>query len=115
RRSGKAGRRRIRCRGFPTWSRRTVPFEELRWSSDNMATPSRPIPLTLLPGRLFAWNMPYHAEHHAYPAVPFHALPQLHARIRGKIDNLELGYVTASAKVVRYLFSGQAPSVLRRG
>ena len=26
---------------------------------------------------LFAWNMPYHAEHHAYPAVPFHALPRL--------------------------------------
>lgn len=27
------------------------------------------------------WNMPYHAEHHAYPAVPWHALPQLHAHL----------------------------------
>jgi len=27
----------------------------------------------------FAWNMPYHAEHHANPAVPFHALPQANA------------------------------------
>jgi fatty acid desaturase len=71
--------------------------------------------LTTLPVRLFAWNMPYHAEHHAYPAVPFHALPRLHARIRGKIENLEPGYVTASRKVARYLFSGRAPSVLRRG
>jgi fatty acid desaturase len=25
-----------------------------------------------------AWNMPYHAEHHAYPLVPFHALDQVH-------------------------------------
>jgi fatty acid desaturase len=25
----------------------------------------------------FAWNMPYHVEHHAYPSVPFHALPKL--------------------------------------
>ncbi|MEM7422463.1 MAG: fatty acid desaturase, partial [Pseudomonadota bacterium] len=28
--------------------------------------------------RFFAWNMPFHAEHHAYPAVPFHRLPDLH-------------------------------------
>ena len=27
--------------------------------------------------RLLAWNMPYHAEHHAYAGVPFHALPKL--------------------------------------
>ena len=26
----------------------------------------------------FAWNMPYHVEHHVYPAVPFHHLPALH-------------------------------------
>ncbi len=26
-----------------------------------------------------AWNMPYHAEHHYLEAVPFHALPKLHA------------------------------------
>jgi len=54
--------------------------------------------------KLFAWNMPYHAEHHAYPAIPFHALPRLHARVRGKIENLEPGYVRASVKVARYLF-----------
>ena len=28
--------------------------------------------------RAIAWNMPYHAEHHAYPAVPFHKLPRFH-------------------------------------
>lgn len=28
--------------------------------------------------RFFAWNMPFHAEHHAFPTVPFHRLPDLH-------------------------------------
>lgn len=28
--------------------------------------------------RALYWNMPYHAEHHLFPSVPFHALPQLH-------------------------------------
>lgn len=42
--------------------------------------------------RFLAWNMPYHAEHHAYPAVPFHKLPDLHEKAR---DHL-------SVKVDRY-------------
>ena len=28
--------------------------------------------------RFFAWNMPFHREHHAQPQVPFHVLPSLH-------------------------------------
>jgi fatty acid desaturase len=66
--------------------------------------------LTLTLVRLFAWNMPYHAEHHAYPAVPFHALPRLHERVRGRIENLEPGYLAATAKVNRYLFQGPRPA-----
>ena len=26
---------------------------------------------------LLAWNMPYHAEHHAFPFIPFWQLPEL--------------------------------------
>jgi len=29
--------------------------------------------------RRLAWNMSFHAEHHALPSVPFHRLPELHA------------------------------------
>jgi fatty acid desaturase len=54
--------------------------------------------------RLFAWNMPYHAEHHAYPAVPFHALPRLHQRVRDRLANIEPGYVAATITVNRHLF-----------
>lgn len=33
------------------------------------------------------WNMPYHAEHHSYPAVPFHALPQLHEAMKDELKH----------------------------
>jgi fatty acid desaturase len=68
--------------------------------------------LTLALVRLFAWNMPYHSEHHAYPAVPFHALPRLHEQVRSRIEHLEPGYVAATVKVNRHLF-GPRPGILR--
>jgi fatty acid desaturase len=40
-----------------------------------------------------AWNMPYHVEHHAYPSVPFHALPQLHEIVDGEIKYRGEGYI----------------------
>jgi fatty acid desaturase len=33
----------------------------------------------------FAWNMPYHVEHHAYPSIPFHALPKLNRLVADRI------------------------------
>jgi fatty acid desaturase len=46
--------------------------------------------------RFLAWNMPYHAEHHAYPAVPFHRLPELHALARPHLSVVQDGYVEFS-------------------
>jgi fatty acid desaturase len=60
--------------------------------------------------RLFAWNMPYHAEHHAYPAIPFHALPRLHALVGRRLEHVEPGYVAATVTVNRYLFRPPAPA-----
>jgi fatty acid desaturase len=42
--------------------------------------------------RWITWNMPFHAEHHAYPSVPFHALPRLHALVRDRIVHTGRGY-----------------------
>ncbi len=42
--------------------------------------------------RQLAWNMPYHAEHHAYPTVPFHRLPELHRLTREHLRETERGY-----------------------
>ncbi len=45
--------------------------------------------------RLLAWNMPYHAEHHLHPSVPFHALPRLHRRMVTQLSHLSPGYRAA--------------------
>ncbi|WP_284162879.1 fatty acid desaturase family protein [Frigidibacter sp. SD6-1] len=35
--------------------------------------------------RFIYWNMNYHIEHHMFPMVPYHRLPDLHERIRGDL------------------------------
>ncbi len=42
---------------------------------------------------LLAWNMPYHAEHHAYPNVPFHKLPDAHLLTAPHLTQISDGYV----------------------
>lgn len=51
--------------------------------------------------RRLAWNMPYHAEHHAYPALPFHALPQAHAVLKERIAVKASGYTAVHAELLR--------------
>jgi fatty acid desaturase len=42
--------------------------------------------------RRLAWNMPYHAEHHAWPMVPFHKLPELHEIAKPHLKKTSNGY-----------------------
>ena len=51
--------------------------------------------------RWIAWNMPYHAEHHALPTVPFHRLPDLHALTRPHLRSTSEGYVAFHAEALR--------------
>jgi fatty acid desaturase len=53
--------------------------------------------------RFFAWNMPYHAEHHAMPMVPFHALPALHDEVRAHLKSVSNGYGEFTSDYVRGL------------
>jgi fatty acid desaturase len=32
--------------------------------------------------RFIYWNMNYHVEHHMFPMVPYHAVPQLHEEMK---------------------------------
>jgi fatty acid desaturase len=50
--------------------------------------------------RFFAWNMPFHAEHHAFPAVPFHALPRLHERLAPAIRVKASGYIAVQRQIL---------------
>ncbi len=47
--------------------------------------------------RWLAWNMPYHAEHHAFPTVPFHQLPALHDMARTHLRETETSYTAFHA------------------
>ncbi|MEM7546139.1 MAG: fatty acid desaturase [Pseudomonadota bacterium] len=49
--------------------------------------------------RWIAWNMPYHAEHHAMPTVPFHQLPRLHRHLKPHLKVTERGYVRFHRKL----------------
>lgn len=53
--------------------------------------------------RKLAWNMPFHAEHHAYPGVPFHQLPRFHALIERHLRVVEPGYVSFHEKYIETL------------
>ncbi|GIL01375.1 MAG: fatty acid desaturase [Alphaproteobacteria bacterium] len=41
--------------------------------------------------RFIYWNMNYHVEHHMFPMVPYHALPQLHELIRHDLPAADTG------------------------
>jgi fatty acid desaturase len=53
--------------------------------------------------RFFAWNMPYHAEHHAFPSVPFHALPELHRDLRADLKVIASGYIAVNRQILQSL------------
>jgi fatty acid desaturase len=59
--------------------------------------------LASLPIRLLMWNMPYHAEHHLYPAIPFHFLPALHREVRAAVRHVAPGYVAANREIMQSL------------
>jgi fatty acid desaturase len=47
------------------------------------------------------WGMPYHAEHHAYPAVPFHRLPELHTLLEVEPRHVSQGYLSFHGRLLR--------------
>ncbi len=51
--------------------------------------------------KLIMWNMPYHAEHHAFPAIPFHALPDLNKAIEPHLIHKKEGHVDFHRKVIQ--------------
>ena len=42
--------------------------------------------------RWLAWNMPYHVEHHVWPTVPFHRLPEVHGLMKDELRVTADGY-----------------------
>jgi fatty acid desaturase len=57
--------------------------------------------LTAWPVRLLMWNMPFHAEHHMYPSIPFWRLPDAHGLIGGRLGFEQNGYLRWNVGFVR--------------
>lgn len=53
--------------------------------------------------RGLAWNMPYHAEHHSLPNVPFHKLPALNDITRAHLKSTSDGYSEFTTDYLRSL------------
>ena len=69
---------------------------------DNRFENTRTLLTTALVRRL-AWNMPYHTEHHAYPAVPFFRLPEAHRLANQHLRQLEPGYRSFHQRLFKQL------------
>lgn len=63
--------------------------------------------------RFLMWNMPYHTEHHVFPAVPFHALPALHSRMREQLLATSPGYASFHGRYARALRAGDGARFVR--
>ena len=57
--------------------------------------------LTTAAVRLLMWNMPYHAEHHLFPSIPFHRLADAHATIRNRLGFVQPGYIRWNLGLLR--------------
>jgi len=49
--------------------------------------------------RFLAWNMPYHAEHHAFPGIPFHRLPDAHTILNDRLSVTAEGYLNVQRQL----------------
>ena len=58
--------------------------------------------------RALAWQMPFHVEHHAFPAVPFHALRRVNELIRPRIEVSAPGYWAVQRALVRRMRASSA-------
>ncbi|WP_326522194.1 fatty acid desaturase [Leptothoe sp. PORK10 BA2] len=69
-------------------------------TNDNNPLTNTRTTLTLWPLRFLMWNMPYHAEHHLYPSIPFHALPKAHQDLNEYFSQVDTGYLQVNQSIV---------------
>lgn len=50
--------------------------------------------------RFLYWNMNYHLEHHMFPMVPYHALPQLHELVKHDLPEPYNGLVEVYREII---------------
>jgi fatty acid desaturase len=48
----------------------------------------------------FIWNIPFHAEHHLYPSIPFYLLPTAHEKLKSYFANVDKGYIEVNRQII---------------
>lgn len=78
--------------------------------SPNMLANTRTTETNFLVRALY-WNMPYHAEHHLFPNVPFHALPELHKHVRPHLKEVGPGVLRVHAQILKQVWGNRTGPV----
>jgi fatty acid desaturase len=83
-------------------------------SQDDDALTNTRTTYTVFTIRLLMWNMPYHAEHHRYPALPFFTLAHAHQTLRPSLSHVaQKGYLGVHIDYLKAMTSSK-PSVTNR-
>lgn len=53
--------------------------------------------------RFLMWNLPYHAEHHLFPNIPFHRLPEAHVHLRPHLKYVARSYTQVQREIIASL------------
>jgi fatty acid desaturase len=61
--------------------------------------------LTIRPVRFLMWNMPFHAEHHLYPSLPFHKLPVAHEKLNSYFTKIDPGFIHVHQEIIAKFFT----------
>jgi fatty acid desaturase len=76
-------------------------------SSDDDGLANTRTTLTLAPVRFLMWDMPYHAEHHLHPSLPFFSLAPAHAQLGPELKHVaRRGYVGFHIDLINQLTKG---------
>ncbi len=51
--------------------------------------------------RFLMWNLPFHAEHHLFPNIPFHHLPEAHRHLKPHLKYVARSYTQVQGEIVR--------------
>ena len=69
-------------------------------SYDNNPLTNTRTTLTWFPIKFMMWNMPFHAEHHLYPSIPFAALPKAHKELKKHFTVIDDGYFQVNQNII---------------
>ena len=50
--------------------------------------------------RFWLWNMNYHAEHHAWPSIPWHQLPSAHREVSAQLESWVPAYSALHSNII---------------